>query len=118
MQGKYTYMEVCDFLQFGFPIGYVSNSSPVSCKRNHSLAHAFASHVDRFIVKEVSLGAVLGPFTSNPLGDSICVSPVNTAPKKDSDNRRIILDLSFPEAKSVNAGIPKDSYLGLPCKVK
>ena len=33
-------------------------------------------------------------------------------PKKESLERRVIVDLSFPEDKSVNNGILKDQYLG------
>ena len=33
-------------------------------------------------------------------------------PKRDSDKKRVILDLSFPDAKSVNAHIPKNSLEG------
>ena len=37
-----------------------------------------------------------------------------TRPKKDSVKKRIIIDLSFPLGRSVNAGIVKGFYLGLP----
>ena len=40
------------------------------------------------------------------------VSPLNTTEKRDSDERRVIMDLSFPPGGSVNDRIPKDSYLG------
>ena len=33
-------------------------------------------------------------------------------PKKDSSERLVIDDLSFPEGESVNLGILKDEYLG------
>ena len=35
-----------------------------------------------------------------------------TRPKKDVDMRRVVVDLSWPESFSVNAGIDGDSYLG------
>ena len=37
-----------------------------------------------------------------------------TRPKKNSTAKRIITDLSFPLGKSVNAGITKGYYLGIP----
>ena len=40
------------------------------------------------------------------------VSPFLTRDKPNSNNRRVILDLSFPPGNSVNAGVPKDRYLG------
>ena len=40
------------------------------------------------------------------------VSPLNTVPKASSDERRIIVDLSWPlEKGSVNSGISKEYYL-------
>ena len=39
---------------------------------------------------------------------------LNTVPKRDSDERRVIVDLSWPCGSSVNDGIPGDSFLGEP----
>ena len=41
------------------------------------------------------------------------LSPQNSVPKKETSDRRLILDLSFPEGNSINDGIPKDEYLGV-----
>ena len=38
-----------------------------------------------------------------------CISPLSTVRKKYSQERRVILDLSF---LAINEGIPKDFYLG------
>ena len=38
----------------------------------------------------------------------------NTVGKRDSEERRVIVDLSWPCGHSVNYGIPSDSYLGEP----
>lgn len=35
----------------------------------------------------------------------MAVSPLNTVPKKDTTDRRVILDLSWPPGTSVNDGI-------------
>ena len=51
-------------------------------------------------------------FTIPPFLNRIGVSPLSTRPKKKSDSRRIILDLSFPEGNSVNDGISKTHYCG------
>ena len=42
----------------------------------------------------------------------MAISPLNSVPKKDPGDRRVIADFSFPEGSSVNHGIPKDYYLG------
>ena len=38
-------------------------------------------------------------------------SPLMSKPKKDSEMRRIVVDLSWPDGCSVNDGIDKDYYL-------
>ncbi|CAG2239461.1 unnamed protein product [Mytilus edulis] len=47
------------------------------------------------------------------------ISPLNSVPKKDTIDRRVILDLSFgvDGEDSVNSHISKDLYLGNPIKV-
>ena len=42
------------------------------------------------------------------------VSALNAVEKRDSEERRVIVDLSWPCGHSVNDGIPSDSYLGEP----
>ena len=39
-------------------------------------------------------------------------SPLMTVPKKDSYNRRVIIDLSFPIGKSVNNGVTNNFFQG------
>ena len=64
------------------------------------------------LAKEVSLKAAIGPFPGNPFKRTAYLSPLNTVPKKESDERRLILDLSHPTSNSINDGIDKDTYLG------
>ena len=40
------------------------------------------------------------------------ISPISTWPKKTSEDRRIIIDLSFPQGQAVNDGMIKDNYMG------
>ena len=53
---------------------------------------------------------MIGPFTSPPFADS-CFSPLNSVPKKDTSERRLILDMSYPPDNNINQGIHKDWYL-------
>ena len=46
------------------------------------------------------------------------VSPMMTREKPNAPHHRVIIDVSFPQAHSVNAGIPKDQYLGTPFILK
>ena len=114
---EYTDGDVCDFLEFGWPIDYdYSRALPSNVFRNHKGALDFPSAVDSYLSTELGLGSVCGPFTCNPFSISspYAVSPLNSVPKQGSDERRFILDLSCPEGASVNDGICKDFSLGEP----
>ena len=102
-----------ELLEYGFPIGFSGklnkSSGPV---KNHKGVTEFPNEVLKYLEKEKSYGAILGPFTRVPFSEGFCISPLNTVSKKDSLERRVILDLSFPEGSVINEGIPKDHYLG------
>ena len=60
-----------------------------------------------------SNNTLLGPFFTNPFPDRTASSPLNSIPKRDSDEHRVILNISFPSGHSINNGIDKDHYLGM-----
>jgi hypothetical protein len=101
-----------ELLSYGFPVGYSGYCLPVSQIKNHSGANDYSKYVSKYIQKEISLGVMAGPFASNPLSVPLTISPLNTVPKRDPAERRVIADLSFPPGTSVNDGIPRDIYLG------
>ena len=106
---------VCDFLEFGWPIGYdYSGFLPSSDFRNHKGVLDFPSAVDSYLLTEIALGSVCGPFVCNPFSAPFPVSPLNSVPKLDTTERCFILDLSWPEGSSVNDRISKEFYLGWP----
>ena len=72
---NYPDQHLCDFLEFGWPVGYTSSSAPVSSSRNHGSATAQPSIVQSFLVKECALGATCGPFKANPLTTDLTVPP-------------------------------------------
>ena len=109
---------VCDFMEFGWPIGYMSPALPQSILQNHASSLAYPAHVDHFIDTELKHGALIGPFPqTHPPFTHVATSPLMSRPKKNSEHRRIIMDFSFPIGHAVNSGIPKDTYLGLPYKL-
>ena len=62
---------------------------------------------------ELAHNALAGPFMEELFEDRLVLSVLHMVEKKNGgDARRVVLDLSFPAHTSVNAGIPKDSYLG------
>ena len=97
-------------LEFGFPVGYMGNQPPDTKATNHSSATNFANHVDKFIRTELEHKAIMGPwYRTNPL---------MMRPKRDSQDRRVILNLSYPEGASVNAQIPSQSLLDATFKLR
>ena len=67
----------------------------------------------KYLQKEASHKAIIGPFRNCPFVEGMIVSPLNTVPKSTPNERRIILDLSFPKnGTGLNEYVDKDSYLG------
>ena len=119
----YSDLQVLDLLNYGFPIGYIrdnnlhkdndSSSLKSTYCKNHKGAREFPEAIHKYLIKEASHGAIMGPFKQNPFKDNIRLSPLNSVPKSDSTDRRIILDLSCPKTgDSVNSHVLKDFYLG------
>ena len=98
-------------LEFGFPVGYMGTQLPDTKATNHSSATHFPQHVDKFIRTELEHKAIMGPFEHPLFTPWNRINPLMTRPKRDSQDRRVILDLSYPEGASVNAQIPCQSLL-------
>ena len=105
---------VCEFLEFGWPVGFMPTTLHVFDLWTHRGALLFSEQVTAYLTKEIYLGRVAGPFDAVPFTDGFVVSPLNTVPKRDSAERRVIVDFSWPCGTSVNNGIPSDSFLGEP----
>ena len=117
LQG-YKDAEIVEWIKYGWPTGRVPSwPEPELSNKNHKGAAEFPDQLQKYIKKEIDYAAVMGPFESIPFSDNIGISPLSTRPKKGSQDRKVILDLSFPIGKSVNDGIPKDSYLGFTAKL-
>ena len=110
---EYVDYGVCDFLEFGWPVGFdYSRPLPIHSNfHNHKGATEFPAAVDAYLSSERAHHAVIGPFSHNPFSCPVTVSPLNSVPKPDTTERRIILDLSWPVGSSVNDGIPSGLYL-------
>lgn len=59
--------ELWQYLRYGWPIGYHKHSPPASLEENHQSATQHLQDVRAFINKELSYGALVGPFDSSPL---------------------------------------------------
>ena len=70
---------ICDFLEFGWPLGYTNQTLPVFDLRIHRGALNFPSAVQEYLSSEISLGRVVGPFDAPPFPGGFVVSPLNFA---------------------------------------
>ena len=108
---NYSDYPICDLLEFGFPLDFQGTYLDYSSRRNHKGAREHASYVSSYLTRECSLGRLAGPFPANPFPVPLMVSPLNTVPKDDPQERRVIVDLSWPPGACVNHGISKEVYL-------
>ena len=58
--------DLVDLLAFGWPIDYTSVGVPVPTFKNHSRGEVDSLHIQKFICKELSHTAMIGPFASSP----------------------------------------------------
>ena len=85
-----------------------------SCQtgRNHRWAKEFPDQMVNYLQKEFKEGTVIGPFKFNSFSVNMVLPPLNSVAKKESTDRCVILDLSYPVWSSVIDFILSDSFLG------
>ena len=110
--GNYEDRQIVQFLRYGWPVTYTAPTPPTSTSLNHASALRNPQAVDKFISKELSKEALLGPFDSPPFSPWTQISPLLTRDKPDGSGKRVIIDLSFPPGSSVNDGIIKNFHQG------
>ena len=87
------------YLKFGFPLSLTDPDQLSNTNvKNHYSATQYPTAVQEYLHKEIQLGAILGPtdFVNSSHFHSMLTRP------KDSDKRRVILNLSHPYGGSVN----------------
>lgn len=109
--------DLCDFLEFGWPIGYTKRTPSQSSHQNHGSALAQPGVIDAFLEKECTLGETCGPFSVNPLQPPLTTSPLQITSSR-SGIPRVVVDLSHPQGTSMKSGIPKDTYLNKPFSLR
>ena len=114
MLKDYSDYEICKFLEYGFPKGFPKTVESLTLLqefkdhkemlkvKNHQGAVKFTKEIEKYLIKELKKGAVVGPFHENPFDHGIIIFPLNTVPKKDSLERCVILDLSAAGGTAVN----------------
>ena len=103
----YADKRVTQYIKFGYPLS-LKNAHKLCNKEvtNHFSARQYPTQVQDYIDKESKLGALLGPVNNI---DHYHCSPLLTRPK-DTDKRRVILNLSYPYGQSVNDHVHKEEY--------
>ena len=107
-------------LEFGFPLDCRKSEKLFNYTnhrehwkfRNHTGATDYPEEMKQYLQKECKKQAVVRPFNKNPFNSVLRISLLNLVPKKETDERRVILDLSFPKGNSINDFISKEEYLG------
>ena len=114
MLSDYEDADICTLLEYGFPIGYENSETTYTGRHvnNHKGVLENSADMDKYLIKKISKKAVLGSFHSNPFSHEIVISPLNSVPKKGSEDRRVILDLSVRGGGALNGFIGKNNYLG------
>ena len=110
---NYTEMDVIQWLRYGWPVSRPPNwPDPQPVMKNHKGATDFPDDMERYIRKELEKGAIAGPYDQVPFKSRVGISPLSTREKRESSERRVIMDLSWPPHFSVNDGIGKDQFMG------
>ena len=99
--------DIMKFLRYGWPVKYIADQPPLQTLNNHASALRNRPAIDAFVQKELRMNAMLGPLTTQPFVEWTQVPPLMTRDKPDGSGKRVIIDLSFPEGRSVNDGISK-----------
>ena len=106
-----------EYLKFGFPLSLANPDNLHNIKVvNHHSAIQYPDAVNDYLHREIALGAIVGPVDDITCKNYHC-SPLLSRPK-DSDKRRIILNLSHPYGNSVNDNVPRDTFDGHPFSLK
>ena len=106
---NYWNQQLCDLLEYGFPLDFDRKCSLNSVEENHTSAKKKYEPYSKFLEEELEHKAILGPFDDKPI--DMHISPLLARDKQNSSTKRTIMDLSWPKGASVNNGVAKDGSL-------
>ena len=99
-----------DFLEYGWPVYCQQSAMLTPTYHNNPSAANYPQDIEHYIRVESGFGALGGPYVRQPFVYMQC-SPLMTRAKKDSEHRRVIMDLSWPTPFSINDAIQGDGYV-------
>ena len=97
-------------IKYGFPLDVDPSITLNHEINNHKSATDYPKDIQAYLDEEIKYHAILGPFNDSPM-ENLHVSPLMTRDKPGSQHRRVIVDLSYPQNHSVNAGVDGNVYL-------
>ena len=93
------------YILCGFRIGYNRAVSAASARKNMLSAREHPEVVSEYLRKELERGALIGPFRKNEV-QGVILNRFGVIPKSNQVGKwRLIVDLSYPEGRSINDGI-------------
>ena len=105
------------YIKFGFPLSLSSTDFLTNKKAiNLHSALQYPQAIEKYITKEKKFGTILGPVTHIHSAHYHC-SPLLTRPK-DTNDRRVILNLSHPRGQSLNDAVDKLNFDARPFTLK
>ena len=106
-------------LRYGFPMDFKEEITDLkNATSSHSSVLQFPEHVPAYIEDELNHKAIYGPFQNKPFGQNTHISLFITCFKPDSEKRRVIIDMSWPENASFNHFTSGREYVGTAFKLK
>lgn len=115
----YVDKEVVNFLKFGWPVCADNSKVATGIPNNHNTAVQYPLQIEKWISKGLEDNTLLGPFPMTiEVMKGEAFSPLASREKSTREERRIIMDMSFPEGHSVNDAINKDIFLGSEVKLQ
>ena len=110
---EYEDKKVIEYLKYGWPLNSENTTTLEEIPDNQKGARMNTEQVNKYIQDELKNGSIIGPFLKNPFGGVARFSPLDTRPKQDSKDLRIILNLSYPyHGDSVNKSINTKEFAG------
>ena len=110
---EYGDREVIKYFKYGRPLNPKDTDILEERHDNQEGARANCQKIREYLDKELQTGSIIGPFHTNPFGPEAWFSPLDMHPKKDTDELRVILNLSYLyKAVPVNHSIDKTSFDG------
>ena len=108
---RYEDTRIIQYLRYGWPLNAHDTSINTTVPPNQAGARQHPEEIRSYLKSELQAGSIIGPFKRNPFGKHARFSPLDTRPKRDSEELRVILNLSYPfKGNSVNRSIGKEIY--------